>query len=201
MHIRRFWLVTFGAIGSGSIAYVVAVRGFVQPEPQPGGGMGWLILGVLPLFVFGMWLLTATASPVAVYVALGATASAVGSAYETLLQTHPELTEVSGYVYLNAVGLTADGLATVGFLLMLGSFPDGVLERRWQRLVLGSVWICAFVAPLTMLTMPYVVLPQYVGVTATVENPLFVPALAWAAPLAELVVDWGAWPPSRSWSC
>ena len=154
--------------------------------------MGWLILGVLPLFVFGMWLLTATASQVAVYVALGATASAVGSAYEVLLQTHPELTQASGFVYLNAVGLTADGLATVGFLLMLGSFPDGVLERRWQRLTLGSVWVCAFVAPLTMLTMPYVVLPQYVGVTAVVENPLFVPALAWAGPLVHLLaVDGG----------
>lgn len=191
MHVRRFWLVLLGVVGSGSIAYVVAVRGFVNPQPQPGGGMGWLMLGILPLYVFGMWLLTATSSPVAVYVTLGATSSAVGSAYEVLLQTHPDLMDRSGFVYLNAVGLTADGLATVGFLLMLGSFPDGVLERRWQRLVLRSVWVCAFVAPLTMLTMPLVVLPQYAGVTAVVQNPLFVPGLAWAAPAVELVVDGG----------
>ena len=77
-----------------------------------------------------------------------------GLPYETLVRTHPELLASPGFLYLNAVGLTADGVATVGFLLMIGAFPDGVLERRWQRVALGSVWVCVLVAPLTLLTTP-----------------------------------------------
>ena len=71
---------------------------------------------------------------------------------------------------------------------MLASFPDGVLEHRWQRVAVSSLWICALVAPLTLLTNPYVVLPQYAGLTAQIENPLAVPALEWAAPLVDTLV-------------
>ena len=188
MGVRRVWLVTLGAIGAGSLAYVVVVRGFTDPAPGPGAGLGWPVLGILPLFVFGLWLLTVTSSRVAVYVALAGTASAVGSAYEVLLQSHPDLVHAEGFVYLNAVGLTADGLSTAGFLLMLASFPDGVLERRWQRVAVSSLWMCALVAPLTLLTTPYVVLPQYSGFTEQVENPLVVPALEWAAPVVDALV-------------
>ena len=171
MAVRRVWFVTLGAIGSGALAYVFVVRGFLEPSDVPAAGLGWPIIGVLPLFVFGMWLLTATSSHVALYVALAGTGAAVGSAYETLVRANPELMEWAGFPYLNAVGLTADGVATAGFLLMLGAFPDGVLERRWQRVALSSVWICVLVAPLTLLTMPTVVLPSYLGMTAAIENP------------------------------
>ena len=188
MAVRRFWFATLGTIGSGALAYVLVVRGFTEPATEPGAGLGWPILGILPLFVFGLWLLTVSTSRVAVYVALGATGSALGSAYEVLLQTHPGLMDADGFVYLNAVGLTADGVSTAGFLLMLASFPDGVLAHRWQRVAVSSLWICALVAPLTLLTNPYVVLPQYAGLTAQIENPLAVPALEWAAPWVDRFV-------------
>ena len=186
--VRRFWIVTLGAIGAGSLAYVLVVRGFTQPAAEPGAGLGWPILGILPLLVFGLWLLTVTTSRVAVYVALAGTGSAVGSAYEVLLQTNPGLMDADGFVYLNAVGLTAEGVSTAAFLLMLASFPDGVLAHRWQRVAVSSLWICALVAPLTLLTTPYVVLPQYAGLTEQIENPMAVPALEWAAPLVDTLV-------------
>ena len=47
-------------------------------RPNTGAGLGWPLARGLPLFVFGVWLLTVTSSRVAVYVALGATGSAVG---------------------------------------------------------------------------------------------------------------------------
>ena len=50
---------------------------------------------------------------------------------------------------------------------------------------LSSLWICALVAPLTLLTTPYVVLPQYAGLTEQIENPMAVPALEWAAPVVD----------------
>ena len=122
MAVRRFWIVTLGAIGAGSLAYVLVVRGFTEPATEPGAGLGWPILGILPLLVFGLWLLTVSTSRVAVYVALAGTGSAVASAYEVLLQTNPGLMDADGFVYLNAAGLTAEGVSTAGFLLMLASF-------------------------------------------------------------------------------
>ena len=80
MAVRRFWIVTLGAIGAGSLAYVLVVRGFTEPATEPGAGLGWPILGILPLLVFGLWLLTVSTSRVAVYVALAGTGSAGWSA-------------------------------------------------------------------------------------------------------------------------
>ena len=66
---RKAWFVTLGVLGIGSLTYVFVVRGFVSPDPDPGGGLGWPLVGVLPLYALGMWLLTATSSRVALYVA------------------------------------------------------------------------------------------------------------------------------------
>ena len=138
------------------------------------------------MFAFGMWLLTATSSRVALYVALGATGAMVGAAYETLIAANPDLVWAPGFPYLNSIGLTADAVATVGMVLMLGAFPDGLIEHRWQRVVLSSLWVFVAVAPLTLLTTPYVVAPRYVDASAEVPNPLAVPWLEWAAPLVDL---------------
>lgn len=182
--------MTLGAVGVGSLAYVLVVRGFTEPGSRPGAGLGWPILGVLPLLVFGLWLLTVTSSRVALYVALAGAGSAVGAAYETFLQTNPSVMHADGFVLLNGLGLAADGVSTAAFLLMLASFPDGVLGRRWQRMAATAVWLCAMLLPLTVLTTPIVVLPQYSGLTEQIENPLAVPALEWAAPVVDaLVVD------------
>ena len=52
--VRRVWFVTLGAIGSGALAYVFVVRGFLEPSDVPGAGLGWPIIGVLPLFMFSV---------------------------------------------------------------------------------------------------------------------------------------------------
>jgi signal transduction histidine kinase len=180
-------LVTLGVVGTASLLYVFVVRGFVSPGPLPGAGLGWALVGVMPLYAFGLWLLTATSSRVAVYVALGATGMALGAGFETFVEQNPEVLAWSGYPLFNTVGLTADAVASIGFLLMLATFPDGVLEHQWQRVACRLMWVGAFAGPLTLLTNPVVVLPQYVGVQASVPNPYAVPALGWAAPLVQHV--------------
>jgi signal transduction histidine kinase len=181
-------LLTLGVIGTASLSYVFFVRGFLDPGPLPGAGLGWALLGVLPLYAFGLWLLTATSSRVAVYVALGGTSMAVGAAYETAVELNPQVLTWSGYPLVNTIGLTADALATIGFLLMIATFPNGVLEHAWQRTACRLLWALAFAAPLTLLTNPTVVLSQYIGVEATIPNPYAVPALEWAAPLVDLLL-------------
>jgi signal transduction histidine kinase len=189
VHLRRGWLVTFGAIGTGSIIYVFVVRGILSPGQTAGEGLGWPLFGVLPLYAFGMWLLTATSSRVAFYVALGGTASAVGSAYETYVWTHLEVLDSGTFALLNQIGLTADALSAIGFLLMFATFPDGVLERRWQRIAVRFVWIGALIGPATLLTDPHVVLPEYIGLdNQSIPNPYAVPALSALAPVVDAVI-------------
>ncbi|GAB3069003.1 hypothetical protein GCM10027053_36480 [Intrasporangium mesophilum] len=180
--------MTLGAVGTASLLYVFVVRGFVDVGPLPGEGLGWPLVGVLPLYAFGLWLLTATSSRFAVYVALGATAMAVSAAYETAVERNPEVLTWSGFPLLNSIGLTSDALATIGFLLMIATFPNGVLEHAWQRVACRLLWLQALVAPLTLLTTPQVVMTQYIGVQAAIPNPYAVPALEWAAPVVDALL-------------
>lgn len=180
--------MTLGVVGTASLLYVFVVRGFVDIGPLPGAGLGWPLVGVLPLYAFGLWLLTATSSRVAVYVALGATAMAVSAAYETAVERNPDVLTWSGFPLLNSIGLTSDALATIGFLLMIATFPNGVLEHTWQRVACRLLWLQALVAPLTLLTTPQVVMTQYIGVQATIPNPYAVPALEWAAPVVDALL-------------
>ena len=83
--VNRRWvcLATMGPIGVASLAYVVIVFGFVEGEA--GHRLAWPVLGILPMFVFGMWLLTVSATRTALLLALAPTAMLVGSAYETFM--------------------------------------------------------------------------------------------------------------------
>jgi signal transduction histidine kinase len=192
--VDRRWicLATLGPIGVAALAYIVVVRGFLEADADHG--LAWPLLGALPLFVFGMWLLTVSSSRTAVLVALAATSLLVGSAYETLVAWNLWIVQETWFPLLNAVALTADGLATAALLTVFATFPDGVPERRWQRIAAWFLWLPALAGVLTLLTNPFVVVSPYVGFSGTgIENPYAVPWLGWAAgPVTALVVQ--AWP-------
>jgi signal transduction histidine kinase len=193
--VDRRWvcLATLGPIGVASLVYVVVVRGFVDADSDHA--LAWPLLGALPLFVFGMWLLTVSASRTALLIGLGATAMLVGSAYETFLQRNIEILAEPWFPLFNAIGLTADALATSALLIVFATFPDGVPERRWQRGAVALLWTPVLAAPLTLLTTPHVVMSPYIGISGEgIPNPYALPWLAWAEPIvAYLVVQsWAA---------
>ncbi|WP_308798942.1 sensor histidine kinase [Agromyces silvae] len=192
MDRRWICLATLGPIGVAALGYIVVVRGFVAADADHG--LAWPLLGALPLFVLGMWLLTVSSSRTAVFVALASTSLLVGSAYETLMVWNPWIAQEEWFPLLNAVGLTADGVATAAFLSVFATFPDGALERRWQRIAVWLLWVPALAGVLTLLTTPFVVVSPYVGFSgAGIANPFAVPWLEWAAqPVGLLVVQ--AWP-------
>jgi signal transduction histidine kinase len=172
-------LVTLAPIGVASLLYVVIIRGFVAPNEE---GLSWPLLGVLPMFVFGMWLLTVSSSRSALYIAGAVTGMAVGSAYETFAIENGELMAQPWFPLVNLIGLMADALAAAGLVSMFASFPTGVPERRWQRIAVGLVWIPVAVTPLSLLTNPYVLVPQFLDISDSILNRLAVPWLGWAAP-------------------
>lgn len=192
--VDRRWvcLATLGPIGVASLAYVVIVRGFLEADTDHG--LAWPLLGALPLFVFGMWLLTVSASRIAVLIALGSTAMLVGSAYETLIHQNLQILDQPWFPVFNVVGLTADALATSALLIVFATFPDGVPERRWERIAVLVLWTPVLVGPLTLLTTPHVVMSQFIGIGGEgIPNPFVVPWLEWAAPAVEVLIT-QSWP-------
>jgi len=196
-NVDRRWvcLATFGPIGAASLVYIVVMRGFVDVDVDAEHGLAWPLLGALPLFVFGMWLLTVSASRIAMLVALGSTAMLVGSAYETFVHQNPGVLAEPWFPLVNMLGLTADAVATSTLLIVFATFPDGVPERRWQRIAVVLLWMPVLVGPLTLLTSPHVVMSQFIGISGeSIPNPYFVPWLAWAEPVLHYLVfqAWGA---------
>jgi signal transduction histidine kinase len=185
-------LATLGPIGVAALVYIVVVRGFVEGDADHG--LAWPLLGALPFFVFGMWLLTVSSSRTAVLVALAATAMLVGSAYETFVQRNIELLVEPWFPLFNVLGLTADAVATSALLIVFATFPDGVPERAWQRVAVVFLWTPVLVGPLTLLTTAHVVMSPYIGISGDgIPNPFAVPWLEWAATAVHYLV-YQPWP-------
>ncbi|RZU66373.1 histidine kinase/DNA gyrase B/HSP90-like ATPase [Microterricola gilva] len=192
MDRRWLCLATFGPIGVASLLYIVVMRGFIDPDLNSDHGLAWPLLGALPLFVFGMWLLTVSASRIALLIALGATAMLVGSAFETFVHLNLEILTEPWFPFVNLLGLSADAVATSALLVVFATFPDGVPERRWQRIAVLFLWTPVLVGPLTLLTTPHIVMSQFIGISGeSIPNPYFVPWLEWAAPAVHYLVFQG----------
>lgn len=192
MDRRWVCLATLGPIGVASLVYVVVVRGFLEADADHG--LAWPLLGALPLFVFGMWLLTVSASRVAVLIALGSTAMLVGSAYESIIHRNLQMLGEPWFPLFNVLGLTADAVATSALLVVFATFPDGVPERRWERIAVVFLWTPVLVGPLTLLTTPHVVMSQFIGISGeSIPNPYAVPWLEWAAPAVQYLIT-QPWP-------
>jgi signal transduction histidine kinase len=185
-------LATLAPIGTAALLYVVIVRGFIDSTADHA--LAWPLLGVLPTFVFGMWLLTVSLSRSAIFIALASTAMAVGSAYESFVQRNAGLIHEPWFPLFNTIGLTADEVSTAGFLIMFATYPTGIPERRWQRIAVGFLWVPVLVGPLTLLTTRHVVMPAYTGIAGeAVANPYAVSSLEWAAPAVHYFI-YQPWP-------
>lgn len=192
MDRRWVCLATLGPIGVAALVYVVVIRGFVEGDADHG--LAWPLLGALPLFVLGMWLLTVSSSRTAMLVALAATAMLAGSAYETFVQRNIEIMAEPWFPVFNVIGLTADATATSSLLIVFATFPTGVVEHRWQRIAAALLWTPILAGPLTLLTTPHVVMSPYIGISGdAIPNPFALPWLEWAAPAVQLLVV-QAWP-------
>lgn len=189
MDRRWVCLAVLGPIGVAALVYVVVMRGFLYADVTTDHGLAWPLLGALPLFVFGMWLLTVSASRIALLIALGSTAMLVGSAFETFVHLNPGILMEPWFPLVNVLGLTTDAVATSTLLIVFATFPDGQPEKRWQRIAVIFLWTPVLVGPLTLLTSPHVVMSQFIGISGeSIPNPFFVPWLEWAEPAVHYLV-------------
>ena len=190
--LRRWgWLAALAPLGTASLLYVVIARGFLAGAADPA--LAWPLLGIVPLFAFSMWLLTASTARSALFLAWAATAMALGSAFETFLLTNPDVIREPWYPIFNLVGLTASTVASSAFISMFATFPTGIPERRWQRISVWLFWIPVVVVPLSLLVVPHVLTAEVHAEQGTgIPNPFALPALAWADPIVTWIVY--SWP-------
>jgi signal transduction histidine kinase len=144
------------------------------------------ILVVIPMYAVGAWLTWRLPEhPQAVRLLVCGTAVAVG---------------LAGFVgewpwspVLGALSLEAGAVALLAMALLIGSFPDGFVERRWQRLALRCSWVVLLGAPLALLASPVVpVSSDAAPYRPAIPNPYAVSWLAWLAqPAAWLALHYG----------
>ena len=138
--LRRWgWFAALAPLGAASAVYVVIIRGFVADGNADG--IVWPLLGILPLFVFGIWLLTVSTSRSALFIAGTATAIAVGAAFETFVGANPDVVGESWFPRCQRGRADRRPVASRAFISMFATYPTGVPERRWQRIAVGLLWV------------------------------------------------------------
>jgi signal transduction histidine kinase len=151
---------------------------------SPYGPSRWDLVAtliIIPVYAVGAWLTWRLPKhPQAVRLLVCGTAIVVGMAgWVEALPWSP---------VLSALSLEAAAVALLAMALLIGSFPDGFVERRWQRLALRCSWVILLGAPLALLASP--VLP--VSSDLAIPNPYAVSWLAWLAqPAAWLALHSG----------
>ncbi|GAA1806038.1 sensor histidine kinase [Agromyces neolithicus] len=190
--LRRWgWLAALAPLGAASLLYVVVARGFLAASADPA--LAWPLLGIMPLFAFSMWLLTASTARSALFLAWAATAMAVGAAFETFMLTNPDVIREPWYPIFNLVGLAASTVAASAFISMFATFPTGIPERRWQRISVWLFWVPVVFVPLSLVVVPHVLTAEVHAEQGTgIPNPFALPALAWADPIVTWIVY--SWP-------
>ncbi|MGW4928327.1 sensor histidine kinase [Agromyces sp. NPDC004153] len=191
--LRRWgWFAALAPLGAASLLYVVVARGFLAGAADPA--LAWPLLGILPLFAFSIWLLTASTARSALFLAWAATAMAVGAAYETFMLTNPDVIREQWYPIFNLLGLTASTVASAAFVSMFATFPTGIPEKRWQRVSVWLFWVPVVVVPFSLFVVPHVLTVEvHAEQGQAIANPFALPGLAWASPVvAWIVYSWPA---------
>ena len=140
--LRRWgWFWALAPLGAASVAYVVIVRGFIVGDTVDA--LAWPLLGILPLFALGIWLLTVSTSRSALYIALdGHRDRSSAAVFDAFVSLEPRRRpRADGSPLFNVIGLTLAAIAAAAFMSMFATFPTGVPERRWQRIAVGFLWV------------------------------------------------------------
>jgi len=178
MHTRQRLLT---AIGIAALVVAVAYAVVDLTAYRAAGSLVWLGCAVVPFFAVAIWLLRRRPDHLqARRLLLLAVSLAVGTAVEGPLR-HGFLFEPSSWwvPWLNLVSQFATVLAVTLGGVLFGSYPDGVVERPWQRRVLAALWAQLALPPLLLLTVPHLVADQFLlEAVPPVPSPLFVEALA-----------------------
>ena len=173
--LRWYALTTMGGLLLAYQVLIDAMSGDLLSFP----GNMWT-LGIIPLYAVGAWLAWRQPThPQAVRLLVAGTAATVSGAFGSLMGSQPQLFNSPWFPVLSMLSDEAVAVSTLALALLIGSYPDGIVERSWQRLTLRCSWVVLLGPPLALLASP-VLVPSYVT-EAVFPNPYAVGWLAWLA--------------------
>ena len=164
----------------------------MSPQGPSLSGFLWIVL-FIPMYAVGAWLtwrLPTHPQPVRLLVA--GTALLTGDAFWSLLASQPSLINSPWFPVLSTLSLEIGTAGILAFALLIGSYPDGVVERAWQRVALRCCWLGLLAPPLALLASPVTPVSPWVEDGVAVPNPYAVSWLGWLAEpaLALAVENW-----------
>jgi len=160
----------------------------MSPQGQSLSNLVWILI-VVPLYAVGVWLTWRLPThPQPVRLLVSGTAFVVNGAFGTLA-SQLQINSAWAPVF-STLSLEAQAIGSLAVALLIGSYPDGFVERSWQRLALRCSWVVLLGPPLALLASPVVPASPWDTVDFAMPNPYAVSWLAWLAqPAAWLAVN------------
>jgi hypothetical protein len=94
-----------------------------------------------------------------------------GSAFATLLDNEPWIIYSPWFPVLSTLSLEAEAAAVLALAYLIAGYPDGLVERRWQRIALRCAWVGLLGPPLGLLASPVVPVSSWAPFGIVVSNP------------------------------
>jgi signal transduction histidine kinase len=180
-------------IAAAGIAGLLA--GLAYPLVGPSafrvaGSLAWIGLVVIPTFAVAIWLVRRRPDhPQAHRLVLLASANAVSTGLEGPLRHAFLSAEPPDWLpWLNLAIQYVNLLASIAGSMLIATYPDGTVERPWQRRVVGALWLQLALPPLLLVSNPVLVADLYLlEPRSTVPNPFAVGWLTWLGPPAQVL--------------
>jgi signal transduction histidine kinase len=176
--IARLRLFALTTVGGLLLVYQLLIA---VMSPRGASDLVWILICV-PMYAVGAWLTWRLPKhPQSVRLLVAGTAFFATGAFGTLLASQPQLIYSPWGAILNMLSLEAQAVGSLAVALLIGSYPDGYVERGWQRLALRCSWVVLIGPPLALLASPVVPVSPFIAFDVAVPNPYAVSWLAWLA--------------------
>jgi signal transduction histidine kinase len=175
--LRLYALTTVG----GLILLCELFAEAVSPDGPSFDNLVWTLL-VIPLYATGAWLTWRLPThPQAVRLLVGGTGAVATGVLGLFVAYQPQLINSPWFPVLSMLSLELEAVTALALALLIGSYPDGLVERTWQRLTLRFTWVVLIGPPLALLASPVVPVSPWLAVSDAMPNPYAVSWLAWLA--------------------
>jgi signal transduction histidine kinase len=178
----------------GGAGLLYSIWHAVSAEAGDGllGELSWLAVGVVPLYVVGVWVASKRPEhPQARLLLVMACSLSLNLAFENLMRDATARQGTGSWMWWPNLAYHYSGvLSMIAGVLLIASYPDGVVERTWQRRVLGSIWLYLLVPPVLAFARPTLLFDAYLFNPApVVANPTAVPWLEFLAGPATILYE------------
>ena len=180
MTMARLRLYALTTVGGLCLVYEFVIEA-MSPRGMSLSDLVWILI-VVPMYAVGAWLTWRLPThPQPVRLLVSGTAFVATGAFGSLIAAQPQMINSPWAPVLSTLSLEAQAVGSLAVALLIGGYPDGFVERSWQRLALRGSWVVLIGPPLALLASPVVPVSPFVAEDLAIPNPYAVSWLAWLA--------------------